>query len=67
MGELIVSGKKVSLHLDGSLYLKHSVNKNSNDIYWKCRDCFARVTTPPLEDPLLEGAIVEIKKKGNSE
>lgn len=66
MAEVILSRKKFFLHIEGFIFYKHSENKKNNSIYWKCRDCVHRMTTFPIDDPVLDGAMVEIKGRGNS-
>lgn len=65
MAEVILSGKKIFIHVDGFLFCKHSQNQKTKAIYWKCCNCVVRITTSPLDEPVLQGAMVQIKKKGN--
>lgn len=63
MAEVILSGKKIFVHVDGFIFCKRSVNSKTKAIYWKCRDC---VVTSALNVPKLDGAKVQIRGKGDS-
>lgn len=59
MAEIIKSGRKIFLHVDGFLFYRDSENEQTKNVYCKCRECMVRITTTAIINDA-----VEIKKKG---